>query len=577
MSSVTKEDYYLYSSIPAQWIDNLLIESPKYADVSNLSKVTSRATSLLTSVTLFPLLLCVDLARYNIKSLFYRCRALTAFNPNEAAEFKADAQKCSDVAIKCLKGLTTFPAAILWRDIVSNHFLAERRSDGKIHPTGGLYASSAEIRSPRTVKEVQEIVKEAITLDKKISIGGAGYSQGKQILPHRENDFHIDMLGLNKIQIDRQRKVAVVGAGVTWKELQYEANKEGLAIQVMQASNVFSVGGSLSANCHGWDHKMGSLGNTVRSITIIDAEGRKKILTPHDELFRYVLGGYGMFGVIVEAELELTENEELAEYAEKVAPKDYFTFFNQKIRTNPHLRMHLYRLSLEPGKLLREGYAQSYLAKDVWSSSESLIDEPENGTTANRILMQIARNSPTARRLWWKQEVKNMLKGSKGRRNEYMRPPILAAFANNSKAKAEWLQEYFVPGEKLGEFLGFLSATLNKNDVALLNASVRFVKKEERSELGYAAKGDRFAIVLFFSQSLNPDEVKKTEKWVQKVVDKLGEMDGTFYLPYMHFATRKQFRQCYPAWINVLAKKQQYDPKARFDNGLYRDYLLGAI
>ena len=565
------ENHYLYSSIPATWIDGLLVENPNFWDVSTFSKFRYRATSLIISVTVFPLFLAFDLVRYGAKTLVHRCHAIV--NP----EAKAHAEKCGEIAFKCLKGFAATPTGLIWRDIVSNHFLPEKRDDGKIHPTGGLYESAAEIRTPDTIEEVASIVREARARGKKISIGGAGYSQGKQILPNRENDFHIDMSGINHIRIDRERKVATVGAGATWKDLQNEANSQALAVQVMQASNVFSIGGSLSANCHGWDHKMGSLGNTVLSITIINAQGELQVLRPQDELFGYVLGGYGMFGVIVEAELQLADNEELFEYAEKVDLNDYANYFNQRIQPNPYLRMHLCRLSLEPGKLLSEGYAQSYSAKDGALSSEHLVDEPDSGRSKDKILMQVARNSRFARGLWWKQEVKNMLKVSQGRRNDVMRPPILAAFASNSKAKAEWLQEYFVPGEHLAEFIRFLGATLDKNDVALLNASIRFVKKDERAKLGYAVDGDRFAIVLFFTQALNKNEVEKTKNWVQAVVNRLTEIGGTFYLPYMHFATQEQFRECYPAWEDVDAKKRQYDPQGLFDNGLYQDYFRGNV
>ena len=67
-----------------------------------------------------------------------------------------------------------------------------------------------------------------------------------------------------------EKKVIRVGAGATWAQIQNEANHLGLAVKVMQASNVFSVGGSLSVNCHGWDHQAGSLVNTVNSIKIIN-------------------------------------------------------------------------------------------------------------------------------------------------------------------------------------------------------------------------------------------------------------------------------------------------------------------
>ncbi len=132
-------------------------------------------------------------------------------------------------------------------------------------------------------------------------------SQGKQNLP-LDGHILIDMKDINHVIIDPQTKIAKIGAGATWQMIQRDANKLGLAVPVMQASNIFSVGGSLSVNCHGWDHHKGAVGNTVVAITIVDANGQVKRLTPDDEEFRYVIGGYGGFGVIIEAEIELTDN-----------------------------------------------------------------------------------------------------------------------------------------------------------------------------------------------------------------------------------------------------------------------------
>ena len=567
----------LYSALPARIIDDCLVQAFGWGDFSTFSKLHARIKSVVVSLGFFPLCLGADLVSSVAKSLFWRALPVFSLEPVALDRLNLEIDKCNDALIKSLKGLATFPMGLLWRDIVSNHFLSDRKNDGKLYPTGGLYSSAAEVRSPSSMEEVQEIIRDAKLKGKKVSIGGAGFSQGKHILPPNKTDFHIDMKKINHIRIEPKKKIAIVGGGATWQSLQEEANKHSLAISAMQASNVFSIAGSLSANCHGWDHTIGTLGNTVRSITIIDAAGEKQILTPRDKLFGYVLGGYGLFGVIIEAELDLTANEELFQYSEKVELKDYANYFDRKIQSNPHLRMHLYRLSLEPGKLLQEGYAQSYTVKDREASSENLVQEPVKGTSMDKILMQIARNSQSARNYWWKRELSNLLKVSHARRNDIMRPSILAAFANNSKAHTEWLQEYFVPKDKLHEFLDFLSKLLNKNDVALLNCSVRFVKKETRSKLGYAVDGDRFGVVLFFTQSLNETEVLKTKAWVQSVVDRLTKIGGTFYLPYVHFATREQFRKCYPVWQDINEKKHEYDPENRFVNGWYQDYFAGEL
>ena len=85
-------------------------------------------------------------------------------------------------------------------------------------------------------------------------------SQGKQSLPSKEWNVIINTSKLNDININLETKIATVGSGATWSDLQRVANEHGLAVCVtIRPLDTFSIGGSLSANCHGWDYKSGSL------------------------------------------------------------------------------------------------------------------------------------------------------------------------------------------------------------------------------------------------------------------------------------------------------------------------------
>ena len=79
----------------------------------------------------------------------------------------------------------------------------------------------------------------------------------------------------------------------------------------MQSNNAFSVGGSLSVNCHGWQFDRPPIASTVESFRLMQADGtivrcsRKE----NQELFSLALGGYGLFGIILDAELRVVPNE----------------------------------------------------------------------------------------------------------------------------------------------------------------------------------------------------------------------------------------------------------------------------
>jgi FAD/FMN-containing dehydrogenase len=72
----------------------------------------------------------------------------------------------------------------------------------------------------------------------------------------------------------------------------------------MQSSSDFTVGGSVSVNCHGWPHGNPPIADSVHSLRLVTTlevivYDRQQI----SELFRHVLGGYGLFGVITEVTL----------------------------------------------------------------------------------------------------------------------------------------------------------------------------------------------------------------------------------------------------------------------------------
>lgn len=562
------KDVYLAEKIAAgnDWLINKGEKTPL---LKPLTSIASRTMS----ITLFPLCTAVDMTVLSAK----QAREVPyILSNNDSAQHQEQYQKNKEALKKSSLGLLTAPIGILSPDIVTHHFIPKNIQTFQITPYGKLYSTRAHMVYPRSIGEVQLIINEAQRSGKSISTLGKSMSQGKQAISNTDWNIVINTSNLNQILIDPTLKIAKVGAGASWGELQKEANRHGLAVRVMQASNIFSIGGSISANCHGWDYKTGCLRNTLMGLTIVNAEGELLEITPDEPLFDFMVGGYGGFGVIVEATISLTDNLELFENGIEIVPRDYVDYFNQNIRYNEDVDMHLYRLSLEPKHFFQTGIAVSYQRINDEPVVANLVDEPEQGTRKDRIKIHTLRRLPWLRKLAWKIAKKEALAENISSRNELMCPPINPVF-NNSKIDTEWLQEYFVKGEDLADFLQFLGHILQKNNVALFNASVRFVKQDLKTKLSYAQKGDRFAIVLFFNQKLSPEEIQKTKIWVRQVIDYLIAHEGSYYLPYQHFATVEQFKACYPNWETIISYKQSIDPKNLFDNGFFVDYLTSNV
>lgn len=560
-----------FCSLPAEWVESLYLTQPK----SCLESVCRFVKGQLIATTIFPALALIDFARYAVKAAVERSWALVSFDEDSKKIHYDEAMRCAELAVKHFLGFISFLGGLICPDIVTHHFLSDRSRPDYIEPYGKLYSAPGVEKQPESIADVLELVRQAKTEGKTVTVSGARMSQGEQILPTSEKSLSINMLKMNQVEIKPDMKTAVVGAGARWADVQRAADPHGLAVKVMQASNVFSVGGSIGANIHGWDHQAGTLAETVKKLWIVDAEGELRILGPEDELFGLVVGSYGQFGIIVQAEIALAENEELLEQGKSIKPEDYVEYFEQHVLTDPKARMHLYRLSLDPDHLLEEGIAVNYdlVGQPGGKVTPHLVEEGVRGTRMDRILLHLARRFKFMRSLYWKDESLRIQYNQDAlTRNQIMRPPINAAL-HHSTAESEWLQEYFVAGKDLAPFLKKLGAILKENDVPLLNATVRYVKQDHRSEMGYARAGDRYAVVLFFTQSLQKEEVEQTKKWIQQVNDELAACGGSYYLPYQPFATQEQFEASYPNAAHVAAKKKEYDPDGRFETRLSKQYF----
>src|SRR5207248_224147 len=83
-----------------------------------------------------------------------------------------------------------------------------------------------------------------------------------------------------------------------------------LSPAVMQSNHDFSVGGTLCVNAHGWPVPYGPVGATARAFRLMLADGTVLTCSPKDntELFNLAVGGYGLFGIVIDVELDAVEN-----------------------------------------------------------------------------------------------------------------------------------------------------------------------------------------------------------------------------------------------------------------------------
>jgi FAD/FMN-containing dehydrogenase len=339
----------------------------------------------------------------------------------------------------------------------------------------------------------------------------------------------------------------------------------------MQSNNSFSVGGSLSANCHGWQPASSPIVSTVVAFRLLLADGTivRCSREEHRELFSLALGGYGLFGILIDAELSVTANEFYRATRWVMPTAEYPTFYEERIRRDPHVGLAYGRLNVEPERFLREILLSAYSA-----TPQSLLPPLDKPGLAGirRLVFRGSVGSAYGKALRWKAENQfGHIALRKGITRNHLLNEGVEVFQNRSAATTDILQEYFVPIKQLEPFLDQLRTIIPTHRADLLNVTVRFVAPDQDSFLRYADQ-DMFALVMLFNQLRTQQADQQMATMTRELIEAALSLGGRYYLPYRLHATVEQFYRAYPQAQHFFALKRQYDPEELFQNELYRKY-----
>lgn len=431
------------------------------------------------------------------------------------------------------------------------------------------------VKSTDSEDEIQSIVRKADLKDEKISIAGMQHSQGGQTL--YPGGIMLDMKQYNKIlNLDEKNKLITVQSGVTWADIQSYINPYGLALKVSQSQNIFTVGGSMSVNVHGRDIRHHTLIETIESFRLLNAEGQIINVSRNEnaELFKLVIGGYGLFGVILDVTLELTEDELYQVHTESISYDEYTSYFTKNVLQNDDVKMHLARISVAPDSFLTDMYVTDFSTASDQSNLEDYTSlKRESIIAIPKFFLGLSRLSGWGKNTFWniQEGYNDRLEHSYMSRNNVMRSETTFMDYDNA-TNTEVLQEYFVPIDQYSSYIDDLRKLLkDEKEINLLNITVRYVGQNEESVMSYT-KDDMFALVILINQGKSEESIESTGQIIRKMIDVTLDHDGSYYLPYYHYPTRKQLEKAYPRTNEFFEMKEKYDPEERFMNLFYEEY-----
>jgi FAD/FMN-containing dehydrogenase len=421
--------------------------------------------------------------------------------------------------------------------------------------------------------QLRELLRHAAADHLPVAIAGARHSMGGHTIS--PDGIVLDMLPFNRLELDADRRILSVGAGARWSEVIPFLNSRGYSVAVMQSNNNFSVGGSLSVNCHGWQHNQPPIASTVTSFRLMKADGSvvRCSRSENAELFSLVLGGYGLFGVILDVDLRVEPNERYRPDTEVVAGERYVNRFNEKVSASTDVGMAYGRLCVVPGDatFLREAILTVFRKAPCKANEIPALRSP-GYATLRREVYRAQIGSDAGKELRWKAE--KTLSEQIGRkyfsRNQLLNEEA-EVYQEQNADRTDVLHEYFIRPERVPAFLASVREIVPRNQGDLLNVTIRNVLEDKDSFLRYADQ-EVFGFVMLFNQERTSVADTRMEAMTRELIDAAVACGGRYYLPYRLHATTAQLREAYPQATAFFAHKRRYDPQELFQNQFYRKY-----
>jgi len=416
--------------------------------------------------------------------------------------------------------------------------------------------------------QLKNILKYAKENNKKISIAGAKHSMGGHTI--YLNGIVLNMLPYKQMELDTVNNILTIGSGALWEDALKYLDQYGKSIAVMQAFSSFSIGGSISVNGHGWQKDLPPISSSVISFTLMKENG--EIINcsrqENQELFKLVIGGYGLFGVVLDVKLKVVKNEALQYKYIRLNAENYVSYYKKYISENPNVNLVFGRLRISDKHFLEEA------TLNFFEKVEATIPTLQNGrsTETQRLVFRGSVNSEYGKRLRWDLEtgVNKVLKNEIYSRNELLNHHV-SLIENKDTSSTDLLQEYFISGRNFNQFILDIKPILKNSKIDLLNITIRGVYQDNDSYLNYARE-NVFGFVILFNQKKTDQQEAEMKKLTNQLAEMALKNEGTFYLPYRLHVDKNKMRKSYPNADTFFQLKLKYDPTELFNNKFYEHY-----
>ncbi|MDR7147114.1 FAD-binding oxidoreductase [Rhizobium sp. BE258] len=442
---------------------------------------------------------------------------------------------------------------------------------GELSPTPvAQHLTFSEPPQQALVDRLRATLADARSNGQPVAASAARHSMGGHSLPLNGAALTLDQ---DWLEADTAAKTYRVAAGTRWSTIISKLDAIGFSPAVMQSNNDFGVASTFSVNAHGWPVPFSACGSTVRSMKMMTSDGNLLICsrTENADLFNHAMGGYGLFGVITELELDMVPNSLLEPSCEHLAGEDVGRRFAEVLASDPSVQMAYGRLDISLDRFFEDGLLITYRP----AADQSAIPAATGSGFISHVSREIFRrqlgSDGVKHMRWWTEAVLNPQISAASTRNSLMNEPVIT-LDDRDPLRTDILHEYFVSPSRFADFVAACRDVIPASYQQLLNITLRYVNTDSDSVLAYATE-PRIAAVMLFSQEKTvrgeADMARMTEALIERVI----AIGGSYYLPYRPHARLDQLQRAYPRAADFAAAKRKADPDLLFRNRFWDNYL----
>lgn len=438
--------------------------------------------------------------------------------------------------------------------------------------------------NPTIVKKIASVISDEEIIDaiavaraegEHICIAGGRHAMGGQ--QFLSEGHLIDTTPFNKIlHIDYEKGLVTAQAGILWIDLinqlrtaQIDKTHQWTIKQKQTGGDNLSLGGSLSANGHGRGLRLKPLVGDIEQFEMILHDGRiiKCSRNENQDLFRLVIGGYGMFGIVTNVTLKLIPRQVLKRHVEFTTADEAIgrlEFHRDKGATYGDFQ---FAIDHKSTTFLSDGILSVYTP--VEDAGEPSLNNKLLSLEQWRKLLYLAHTDKTTAfeqyvthyratsgQLYWSDtfQLATYLEDYHRSLDEQL-PGCLQG--------TELISELYVPRNKLGEFMRLAGGLLKKAKADVIYGTVRIIEKDDETFMPWA-KQSYACIVINLHIDHSPHHIAWASRTFCDLISLAISLGGSYFLTYHRFASRDQLLTCYPEMPDFIKEKFKFDPDGLF-------------